>query len=371
MAYIRKLKSGLYQATVRGPGGKRHTRTDKVRRVVKHWAEEKEAELRRGEWRDPRIGRITVGEWHDRWWAARVIAESTAERDRANLDRHVLPYWKDVPLDAITRIEVEGWVKRLSKKGGRGRDGRPRPLGAPTVHLAYMVFSAMLRAATKEHPPIIVNNPCEDVALPALPAKKRRYFTDEEQALILDHLEEPYRTLVELSQWSGLRWEEVAGLHGSEVDWLREMIEIRWVLTRHGLRLHPKSEDSNRIIPAPSHVIQAMARLLEGREPVALVFVPPTGPERPLKYKTFYWHWRKAVFAAGVAYAPPHTNRHTAASRLVQMGVPIIQVQHILGHESIRTTEQYSHHDPAANEDVKRAWKRRLDGSRRISDARS
>lgn len=372
MASYRKLPSGLWQATVRGPGGKRYTKTDKLKSVVKAWAEEKEAELRRGEWRDPRIGRITVGEWHNRWWAARVVADTTAERDRKNLDRLVLPYWRDWPLDSITRMEVEGWVKRLAREGGRARDRTRRPLGAPTVHLAYMVFSAMLRAATKENPPIIMSNPCDGVQLPALPAKKRRYFTDEEQARILQHLVEPYRTMVELSQWSGLRWEELAGLHGDDVDWLRELIEIRWVLTPQGLRPYPKSEDSERIIPVPTHVMQAMAMLMEGRDRAGLVFVPRKGPpERPVNYKTFHWHWGRALKAAGVPYAKPHTNRHTAASRLVQMGVPIIEVQHILGHESIKTTEQYSHHDPSAHEDVKRAWKKRLGESRRISDARS
>lgn len=371
MASFRKLPSGLWQATVRGPGKKRYTRTDKLKKVCQHWAEEKEAELRRGEWRDPRIGRITVGEWHERWWEARVVAETTALRDRKLLDRYILLHWKDWPLDSITRMEVEGWVKKLGKNGGRRRDGKPKPLGAPTVHLAYMVFSAMLRAAVGETPPIIVSNPCHGVRLPAKPAKKRRYFTDDEQARILEHLVEPYRTLVELSQWSGMRWEELAGLHGDDVDWLRELIEIRWVLTPLGLRPYPKSEDSDRIIPVPTHVMQAMARLMEGRPAELLVFRPKTGPERPLSYKTFYWHWKKAVTAAKVTYAPPHTNRHTAASRLVQMGVPIIQVQHILGHESIATTEQYSHHDPTAHADIKRAWKERVEGSGRTSDARS
>ncbi|GIH91995.1 tyrosine-type recombinase/integrase [Planobispora siamensis] len=371
MAYIRKLKSGLYQATVRGPGGKRYTKTDKLRRIVKNWAEEKEAELRRGEWRDPRIGRTTVEEWHERWWAARVVADTTAERDRKNLDRYVLPYWSKWPLDSITRMEVEGWVKRLSKEGGKARDGSRGPLGAPTVHLAYKVFSAMLSAATKETPAIIMNNPCTGVRLPALPAKKRRFFTDEEQARILEHLLEPYRTLVELSQWSGLRWEELAGLHGSDVDWLRELIEIRWVLTPKGLRPYPKSQHSDRIIPVPAHVMGAMARLMEGRDPAALVFRPRTGPERPVNYKTFHSHWTRAVAAAGVAYAPPHTNRHTAASRLVQMGVPIFQVQNILGHETIKTTEQYSHHDPHAHADIKKAWKKRLGDSGRTSDAQA
>ena len=53
MAYYRKLPSGLWQATVRGRDGKRHTKTDKLKSVVKQWATEQEAAIARGEFRDP------------------------------------------------------------------------------------------------------------------------------------------------------------------------------------------------------------------------------------------------------------------------------------------------------------------------------
>jgi hypothetical protein len=35
MAYIRRLPSGKWQATVRGPDGRRHTATDPLKGVVK------------------------------------------------------------------------------------------------------------------------------------------------------------------------------------------------------------------------------------------------------------------------------------------------------------------------------------------------
>jgi hypothetical protein len=57
MAYFRKLPSGMWQATVRDRSGKRHTHTDKLKSVVKHWAAEQENLLARGEYRDPRLGR--------------------------------------------------------------------------------------------------------------------------------------------------------------------------------------------------------------------------------------------------------------------------------------------------------------------------
>jgi len=45
VSYIRRLPSGKWQATVRGPDGKRHTRTDGLKTTVRQWAAEQEALL--------------------------------------------------------------------------------------------------------------------------------------------------------------------------------------------------------------------------------------------------------------------------------------------------------------------------------------
>ena len=43
MAYIRKLASGKWQATVRGPDGRKHTHTDTLKKVVSKWAADRPA----------------------------------------------------------------------------------------------------------------------------------------------------------------------------------------------------------------------------------------------------------------------------------------------------------------------------------------
>lgn len=368
MPSYRKLPSGKWQATVRGPNGKRHTRTDKLKGTVVDWAVTQEGRFKAGDRRDPRAGKITLREWHDdHWWPARVVEATTAAKDRKFLDRYVLPYWQDHPLESITRTGVQGWVKQLSREGGKDK----RPLGAGTVRGAYSLLSGMLTAAAIEDPPVILANPCQRVRLPALPPKRRRYFTDTEMAAILDQLPEPYKTMAELSMWSGLRWEELAGLTGDGIDWLREVIPgIAQVMTPHGLRAHPKSDSSDRVIPIPGHLMARLAALMTGRDRGELVFMNRRGT--PVTYWGWRWRWGKALADAKVPYAPPHTCRHTAASRLLQLGVPIFEVKQMLGHESIKTTEgTYAHHDPEAHANIKRAWKSRsarTGGARAVND---
>src|SRR5690606_22929175 len=65
---------------------------------------------------------------------------------------------------------------------------------------------------------------------------------------------------------------------------------------------------------------------------------------------------------------PPRVMRHTAASWLVQDGVPLYDVQHLLGHESPATTQRYAHLAPDAHDKVIESWNRRLGG--RQVDAR-
>jgi len=55
---------------------------------------------------------------------------------------------------------------------------------------------------------------------------------------------------------------------------------------------------------------------------------------------------------AGVAETHPHKFRRTAATTALQRGMPIEQVQRMLGHESIETTLRYAH---TADETVKHA----------------
>ena len=66
MAWVRKLPSGLWAATVRMPNGKKLTRTDKLKKSIENWARDLENDVRRGDFIDPRGARITIGEWRDR-----------------------------------------------------------------------------------------------------------------------------------------------------------------------------------------------------------------------------------------------------------------------------------------------------------------
>lgn len=365
MAYFRKLPSGLWQATIRGSDGRKHTKTDPLKKVVRDWANDEESKVAQGRWRDPRRGRQPVSAWVGDWFGARVVEAETRRGDEGVLRNHILPHWADWKLADITALDVQQWVRRLEK------DGR----GPQVIRRAYNLFTVMLNDAVTAG--VLAESPCRNIDRPATPPKLPSWFTREQVDRIRARLDVKHRghsVMTELMCVVGLRWGEAAAVGGDRnpVDWLRGRIRIVGALSQHGRwKSHPKTSKSRREVPVPRYVLDQMSALLVGRDQDAYVFVSPRG--RPLNGA----NWRKVWYAAidaenattkdPVPRLDPHDCRHTAASWLVQDGVPLYDVQALLGHESAQTTQRYAHLDPDRHARITESWSRLLAHQRRMA----
>jgi integrase len=163
------------------------------------------------------------------------------------------------------------------------------------------------------------------------------------------------------------------------------------VMTRLGLRQHPKTRKSYRVVPVPAHILEGMSVLMVGRPRDSLVFTAPEGgavTDGHFRNRVWYPAVEAARLCANPAPRPgamvlagkctpqacddprhrirrfaPRVMRHTAASWLVQDGVPPYDVQALLGHEDYATTQRYAHLRPEAHDKVLQSWKRRRDAS--------
>ncbi len=104
-----KVSEGKY-ATVIDPAGA--VVKFATKREAKQAADEEEAKVRRGTWRDPSAGQETFGEYASRWYDAQDLAASTMQNYRRHIEEHLLPEFEDKALAGILRTDVDTWEKR-------------------------------------------------------------------------------------------------------------------------------------------------------------------------------------------------------------------------------------------------------------------
>ena len=361
MPYLRRLPSGKWQATIRGADGKKHTKTDPLKKVVKDWAAEEETKVAQGRWRDPRQAKQTFTDWAARWRDVRVVAEDTNRLDASTLRTHVLPQWGSWRLGDIGALDVKAWVARMQ------RDGH----SAHVIRRAYNLLSTIMRDAVRAG--VLPESPCGRHInnRPAVPPKLPVWFSRDQLDRVRRELDRRHRghsVMAEMMCWVGTRWGEAAAVCGADrhdgnpVDWLRATVRIVGALTQDGRwKPHPKTSTSIREVPIPAHVLAQMSTLLVGRAPESYLYLSPRG--RPLSASNWREVWYAAIDRANadrrldpVPRLDPHDCRHTAASWLAQEGVPLMEIGQLLGHASTGMTGRYAHLHPDAYARVKQAW---------------
>jgi site-specific recombinase XerD len=364
MPTVALLPSGRYRVQWRDRNGRltspKPARSFPSKTMARQYGLDREAEVRRGEVRDPNAGRALLADWVGEWLENRVAEPRTLSKVRGHLTRYVLdpvggaPALGQMRLEQVDEMALQSWVKRLQGEG----------LAPSTVAGIFTSCSSVLRAAVRARK--IPHDPTRAVTLPTLPPPSDFYWERDELDAIRAHLQRPLDlALFEVLVGTGVRWGEAAGLHLPRWVPLRRRLAVVEVMQEeHGfaLKAYPKGKKRREVPAVAPQLLEAMAVHLATTPPIrcgldhgrgktcpGLVFHDEGGPLSRHSWPRVVF--AAAVKAAGVRPGTVHDLRHTYASHLVLDGVAIRVVQELLGHASVRTTERYSHLAPATLDD--------------------
>jgi integrase len=177
------------------------------------------------------------------------------------------------------------------------------------------------------------DNPAAEVRMPENDTAPTMPYTQAEVTALLAACErygqsaahrDRARALVLLLLYSGLRIGDVMMMRRDRIDWRSGRLILRTQKT--GVRVSVK---------LPSHVIAALDRLPKGE------YLFWRGGRGSTAQSTARVTLHRLAKLAGVDDVRPHRFRDTFSCRLLEKGVDIRRVQHLLGHASLRTTERH------------------------------
>lgn len=188
------------------------------------------------------------------------------------------------------------------------------------------------------------DNPCDQVDAPKLGRYLPEVLSIEEVNDIINSVDTGTwgglrdRALLEMLYGCGLRVSEAAGMKISDIFFDEGFVRI----TGKG--------NKQRLIPLGECALNAVNDYLNGRNPAAdsqseaFLFLNKFG--KPVSRVAIFNMIKKQAMLAGVRKEiSPHTFRHSFATHLIENGADLRVVQEMLGHESILTTEIYTHID--------------------------
>ena len=250
--------------------------------------------------------------------------------DFAHLSSYMIE--KDVVPENVKLYDLQQLLKNYTEIGLTATSQRRMIAG-------WRMFYKMLviEDAIKDSPADLLDLPMRARHLPDV-------LTDDEITQIQDSFDrstpdgERNYVIVEVLYGCGLRVSELVGLKLSNIYAEEQYLKVigkgdkeRWV---------PINEHALRLLLDYIHTVRSHVEPKAGEE--KYVFLNRRGSH--LTRQMVFIFLKDAVAAAGIGkQVSPHSLRHSFATELVENGADLRAVQEMLGHESISTTEIYTH----------------------------
>lgn len=272
----------------------------------------------------------------------------TYETKRNRIEKWILPYFSNKPVDGISAADVRKWQGNLKNSV----NAKGEPLSPGYMQNIVTELSGIMNFAVRFYGLSI--NPCR-IAGNTVGQKQKsvNFWTKEEFDKFINIFDkaDPYYTAFLILYYCGLRIGELEALTVEDVDLEEHMIRINktyHLINGEGVITSPKTKKSNRTIIIPGFLADCI------RRHIAHLYAPEASTRLFMaSHSTYARQLEVHTKQAGIKRIRLHDLRHSHASLLIEMGFSALLVSERLGHESVSTTLNiYSHLFPSKQTEV-------------------
>ena len=242
------------------------------------------------------------------------------DTDVSLLKNHLLPRVGKRYMDEITRQDI---VKMHADRKASG--AAPGSANRLLIMMRYIFNLTM-----KWEVPGIKANPCKGIPLMEENNKMERYLSVEEAERLYGAVCKSENTMlkyiVPMLILTGARKREVLDAKWEDFD-----------LGRRSWRIPISKSGKARHVPLSDGALNVLASM---PRKVEWAFA---NPDTGKPYVSIFCAWNTVRKNAGLSNVRMHDLRHSFASLLINSGRTLYEVQHILGHTQVKTTQRYAH----------------------------
>ena len=259
------------------------------------------------------------------------------------LKKHVLPYFKDTPINEITPAMVRSWQNNFMGGDYSGN----------TLRRFHVALSSVFNFAVK-----YCNLPTNPARLAGSMGKPKphnmSFWTLEQFKQFQEAMEgtEPYHTIFTTLFFTGLRIGELLALTPGDIDTQTGTLTVTKSfekLARKDIIQPSKTEKGNRKISLPPFLVDILQQFIASNHGIKDTQRLFEGVTKATVGNRF----RRYTTLAGLPRIRVHDLRHSHASLLIEQGFSPIAIRDRLGHEDIQTTlNTYGHLYPNKQEEI-------------------
>lgn len=242
--------------------------------------------------------------------------------DEAHLRLHILPMLGHLYMDDIKKQHAFDLAKSHRKQ-----DFKPSSTNR-MLNVAHRTFSCAIEWEIAG----ATSNPISAVKRLKENNLRDRYLSNHELHRllnVLDSAEHPrIKGIITMLILTGARRNEVLAMKWSDIDFQNQLWRIEF-----------NKSGTTHYVPLSTGAI-TLLRNTERVEGVDHIFF---NPDTLQPYVNIFHAWNKVRKLAGIEDIRLHDLRHSYASFLVNQGRSIYEVQKILGHSTVKTTQRYAH----------------------------